>query len=42
VNAAGTRRVFQLVDLLAHARVFALNPADPDRTAQYLEEALSS
>jgi hypothetical protein len=41
VNAAGTRRVFQLVDMLAHSRVFALHPADPDRTAQFLEEALS-
>jgi hypothetical protein len=42
INTAGTRRVFQLVDMLAHARVFALHPADPDRTAIYLEEVLSS
>jgi hypothetical protein len=42
INAAGTQRVFQLVALLAHAHVFALNPADPDRTAQFLEEAFSS
>lgn len=42
INAEGTKRVFQLVDMLAHTRVFTLNPADPDRTAIYLEEALSS
>jgi len=42
INAAGTRRVFQLVDMLAHTRVFALNPADPDRTARTIEEVVSS
>jgi len=34
--------VFQLLDMLSHAHVFALHPGDPDKTAVYLEEAFSS
>jgi hypothetical protein len=42
INAAGTKRVFQLLEMLAHARVFALHPGEPDPTSVFLEEALSS
>jgi hypothetical protein len=42
INAARTKRVFQLLDMLAHARVFELHPGDPDQTSEYLEEAFSS
>lgn len=38
INAPDTKRVFQLVDMLANVRVFALNPGEPDATALYLEE----
>lgn len=40
VNASATERVFQMVRMLAGARVYALSPGGPDETAEAVEEEL--
>jgi hypothetical protein len=39
VNAAPTRRVFEMALLLSRVQVYRLTPGDPDATAMLLEEA---
>lgn len=41
LNAAHSRRVFELVRLLSRSNVYRLHPGDPDETAQYLEEVFA-
>jgi hypothetical protein len=41
LNASHSRRIFELTRLLANAKVYQLNPGDPDETALYLEEAFA-
>ncbi len=41
LNASHGRRVFELARLLSNTRVYALQPADPDATALYLEQELA-
>jgi len=38
LNAAHSRRIFELTRLLASVKVYQLRPGEPDATAQYLEE----
>jgi hypothetical protein len=42
VNAAATRRVFELTRLLSSVAAYRLRPGDPDDTARCLEEALAA
>jgi hypothetical protein len=41
LNASHSRRVFELVRLLATAKVYELHPGAPDETALFLEEAFA-
>jgi hypothetical protein len=41
LNASHSRRVFELVRLLATAKVYELRPGAPDETALFLEEAFA-
>jgi hypothetical protein len=41
VNESHRRRVFDLVHLLAAARVYELHPGDPDETANHIQEVLA-
>jgi hypothetical protein len=41
LNESHSRRVFDLVRLLAGTRVYRLHPGDPDETADYLEDAFA-
>ncbi len=41
LNESHSRRVFELTRLLSRAKVYALNPGEPDETARYLEEAFA-
>ena len=41
LNASHSRRIFELTRLLSSAKVYQLNPGDPDKTAEYLEEAFA-
>ncbi len=41
-NAPHTQRVFQLIQFLSRARLFAIRPGDPDEAARMIEEAVTS
>ncbi|HKB80184.1 MAG TPA: hypothetical protein VKH35_10740 [Thermoanaerobaculia bacterium] len=40
-NAPHTQRVFELIRLLSHAKLYALWPGDPDETAHSIEEVMT-
>lgn len=42
LNAAHSRRVFELVKLLSSTAVYRLHPGDPDETADYLQEVFAN